>query len=78
MTAINIKPKTIELAPARTAEISTLTWRTSDDSFARKLNIIVNNATAFQVIGDDYDALGQWTDETIKGLILARYGLELA
>ena len=78
MTAINIKPKTIELAPARTAEISTLTWRTSDDSFARKLNIIVNNATAFQVIGDDYDALGQWTDETIKGLILAKFGLELA
>ena len=78
MTAINIKPKTIELAPARTAEISTLTWRTSDDSFARKLNIIVNNATAFQVTGDDYDALGQWTDETIKGLILARFGLELA
>jgi hypothetical protein len=77
MTAINIKPKTIELAPARTAEISTLTWRTSDDSFARKLNIIVNNATAFQVIGDDYDALGQWTDETIKGLILAKFGLEL-
>ena len=78
MTAINIKPKTIELAPARTAEISTLTWRTSDDSFARKLNIIVNNATAFQVIGDDYDALGEWTDDTIKGLILAKFGLELA
>jgi hypothetical protein len=78
MTAINIKPKTIELAPARTAEISTLTWRTSDDSFARKLNIIVNNLTAFQVTGADYDALGEWTDDTIKGLILAKFGLELA
>jgi len=77
MTAINIKPKTIELAPARTAEISTLTWRTSDDSFARKLNIIVNNLTAFQVTGADYDALGEWTDDTIKGLILAKFGLEL-
>lgn len=78
MTAINIKPKTIELAPARTAEISTLTWRTSDDSFARKLNIIINNLTAFQVTGADYDALGEWTDDTIKGLILAKFGLELA
>ena len=78
MTAINIKPKTIELAPARTAEISTLTWRTSDDSFARKLNIIVNNLTEFQVTGADYDALGEWTDDTIKGLILAKFGLELA
>jgi len=38
----------------------------------------VNNTTAFQVTGDDYDALGEWTDDTIKGLILARYGLELA
>ncbi len=78
MNAIAIKPKTIELVPARTAEITTITWRTSDDSFQRKLNIIVNNVTAFQVSGADYDALGEWTDDTIQGLILARYGLELA
>jgi hypothetical protein len=78
MNAIAIKPKTIEVVPARTAEIQSLTWRTSDDSFARKLTIIVNNVSVFQVSGADYDALGQWTDETIKGLILARFGLELA
>ena len=78
MDAIAIKPKTIELTPARTAEIATITWRTSDDVFQRKLSVIVNNVAAFQVSGADYDALGQWTDETIKGLILARYGLELA
>ena len=78
MNALAIKPKTIELAPARTAPITSIIWRTSDDSFQRKLNIIVNNATAFQITGVDYDALGQWTDDTIKGLILARYGLELA
>ena len=78
MNAIAIKPKTIELAPARTAQVSEITWRTSDDSFQRKLQVIVNNATAFTVTGADYDALGQWTDETIKGLILARFGLELA
>ena len=78
MNAIAIKPKTIELAPARTGKVSEITWRTSDDSFQRKLQVIVNNATAFTVTGADYDALGQWTDETIKGLILARYGLELA
>jgi len=78
MNAIAVIPKTIELTPARTAEVSSITWRTSDDSFARKLNIVVNNATAFQITGADYDALGQWSDDTIKGLILARYGLELA
>jgi hypothetical protein len=63
MNAIAVKPKTIELIPARTAEIASITWRTSDDSFARKLNIVVNNATAFQVAGADYDALGEWTDD---------------
>lgn len=78
MNAINIKPKTIEIMPARTANISTLTWRTSDDSFARKLTVIVNNLTAFQVIGADYDALGEWTDDIIQNLILAKFGLELA
>ena len=78
MNAIAIKPKTVELVPARTALLSEITWRTNDDSFQRKLQVVVNNATMFQITGTDYDALGQWTDETIKGLILARYGLELA
>lgn len=77
MNAIAIKPKTVEVVPARTANINSITWRTSDDSFARKLQVIVNNAMMFQITGAEYDALGQWTDETIKGLILARYGLEL-
>jgi uncharacterized protein YgfB (UPF0149 family) len=77
MDAIAIKPKSIELMPARTAMVSTISWRTNDDAFQRKLNIVVNDSTAFQVTGDDYDALGQWTDDTIKGLILAKFGLEL-
>jgi hypothetical protein len=78
MNAIAIKPKTVEVMPARTAQFSELTWRTSDDSFQRKLNIVVNNATTLQIAGADYDALGDWTDETIQALILARFGLELA
>ena len=77
MNAIAIKPKTIELMPARTAEINSIAWRTSDDSFQRRLHIVVNNATMFEVTGADYDALGQWTDETIRALILARFGLEV-
>lgn len=78
MDAIAIKPKSIELMPARTAMVSTITWRTNDDAFQRKLTIVVNNSTAFQVADDDYDALGQWTDDTIKGLVLAHFELELA
>jgi hypothetical protein len=78
MDAIAIKTKTLELMPARTAQVSQLTWRTSDDAFQRKLQVIVNNATSFQLSGAEYDALGQWTDDTIQKLILTRYALELA
>jgi hypothetical protein len=73
-----IKTKSIETAPARTAQISSISWRTADDPFGRRLTVVVNNLTSFQVTGADYDALGQWTDDTIKELILAKFGLELA
>jgi hypothetical protein len=78
MNAIAIKPKTVEVMPARTANFTNLTWRTNDDAFQRRLQIVVNNAVAFTVTGAEYDALGQWTDETIRDLILARFGLEVA
>jgi hypothetical protein len=78
MNAIAVTPKTIELVPARTAEVSSITWRATDDAFARRLTVVVNNATSFQISGADYDALGQWTDETIRDLIVARFGLQLA
>ncbi len=77
MNAIAIKPKTVEVMPARTAIFNSITWRTSDDAFARKLQVVVNNATSFQISGADYDALGQWTDDTIQGLILSKFSLEL-
>ena len=39
--------------------------------------MVVNNTALLEVNGTDYDALGQWTDDTIRDLILARLGLEL-
>ena len=78
MNAMNVVPKTIELAPARTALVSSVTWRTNDDPFNRKLVVVVNNLVTITVAGAEYDALGQWTDDTIKGLILARFALEPA
>ena len=78
MNAINVIKKTVVVAPARTAEVSSLTWRTIDDAFDRRLRIVVNNQVLIVVEGADYDALGQWTDETIKGIILARLELVLA
>lgn len=77
MNAIAIKPKTVELVPARTAQVSAITWRTSDDAFQRKLQVVVNGMASFMVEGAAYDALGQWTDETIRDLILARFGMEV-
>ena len=78
MNAIAIKPKTVEVMPARTANFTNLFWRTSDDAFQRKLTVVVNNVAVIQVAGADYDALGDWTDDTIKNLIFTRFGLELA
>jgi len=70
MNAINVVTKRVELVPARTAEVSTLTWRTLDDPFNRQLRIQANNAVSILIEGGEYDALGQWTDDTIKQTIL--------
>ena len=75
MNAINVVKKTVVVTPARTAEVSALTWRTIDDAFDRRLRIVVNNQILIVVEGADYDALGQWTDETIKQTILTRLSL---
>ena len=75
MNAINVVAKTVVVMPAKTAEVSSVTWRTLDDAFNRRLRIVVNGAVSFTVEGADYDALGQWTDDTIKALVLARLEL---
>ena len=77
MTPTPVKTKTIEITPARMAEINNISWRTADDPFGHRLTVVVNNLATFQITGADYDALGEWTDDTIKNLILARYGLEV-
>lgn len=75
MNAVNIIPKTVEVIPAKTTSFSTLVWRTTDDPFARKLQVIVNNQYLLTFSGAEYDALGQWTDSDMKAIILAKYAL---
>jgi ABC-type phosphate/phosphonate transport system substrate-binding protein len=75
MNAINVVPKTVVVVPARTTEVATVTWRTLDDAFNKRLRIQVNGSVAITVEGADYDALGQWTDETVKQIILTRLQL---
>ena len=75
MNAINVVPKTVVVVPARTTEVATVTWRTLDDAFNRRLRIQVNGAVSITVEGTDYDALGQWTDETVKQIIINRLQL---
>ena len=70
MNAINVVTKRVELVPARTADVSSLTWRTLDDPFNRQLRIQVNSTVSILIEGDDYDALGQWTDDTMKQTVL--------
>ena len=75
MNPINVVLKTVVVMPARTAEVNTVTWRTLDDPFRRRLQIMVNNAAPILIEGDDYDALGQWTDDTVKKLVITRLEL---
>jgi hypothetical protein len=78
MNQIAVVPKEIEIQPSLKATVSALSWRSTDDAFNRRLSVLAVGVGTFTVSGDDYDALGQWTDDTIRDLILARYGLELA
>ena len=75
MNAINVIPKTVEVMPARTAQMTSVKWQTLDDAFNRRLRISVNGSVSISVEGAEYDALGQWTDDTIKGIILTRLQL---
>jgi hypothetical protein len=75
MNAVTVNPKQVEAVPARMVQVNAVSWRTTDDAFARRLQIIVNGTIPIVVQGDDYDALGQWTDETVKQLVLTRLGL---
>lgn len=75
MNAINVVPKTVIVVPARTTEVASVTWRTLDDAFNRRLRIQVNGSVAITVEGADYDALGQWTDDTVKQIIIERLQL---
>ena len=51
MNAINVVPKTVVVVPARTTEVATVTWRTLDDAFNRRLRIQVNGSMAITVEG---------------------------
>lgn len=74
MNAITVQPKTIEVQPARTANYNFVTWRTADDPFNRKLQIIVNNQAVIVVSGADYDALGQWSDADVRRIVFEKFG----
>ena len=50
MNAISVVPKKVVVVPARTAEVATLTWRTVDDAFNRRLRIMVNGSVSLEVV----------------------------
>jgi hypothetical protein len=75
MNIVNVIPKAVEIVSARTETFSTIKWTTLDDAFNSKLLIIVNGQIRITVTGQDYISLGDWTDATIKQLVLTRLGL---
>jgi hypothetical protein len=75
MNAITVTPKVIETVPARTENVSQLVWATQDDPFNSVLRIVVNGRWVILIKDQEYANLGQWTDDTIKSLVLSKYGL---
>jgi hypothetical protein len=79
---MNIEPKTI--TDSRTIS-STFTLNslsdfhiTSDDPFRKILRVSLSEANPPQQIvisGDDYDNLGQWTDQSLNNYLITKYGL---
>ena len=81
MTPFTVQPKEITLSPERvinvpsqTVTVDTVKWTTVDDSFVKRLTIRVNTQLIITIVDAEYDALGQWSDEDIKALIVAHYG----
>jgi hypothetical protein len=51
---------------------------TSDDPFRKILRVSLSEANPPQqvsVTGNDYDTLGQWTDQSLNDYLINKYGL---
>lgn len=79
---MNIEPKTVTTSRTvnTTFTISSLnsTHITWDDPFRKILKVQLIEATPAQNIlieGDEYDSLGQWTDETLQQFLITKFNL---
>lgn len=79
---MNIEPKTVTTSRTidATFTISSLnsTHVTWDDPFKKALRIQLIEAVPPQNIlveGDEYDSLGQWTDETLQQFLMTKFNL---
>lgn len=71
---ITVYPERVINVPAHIVTVDTVKWTTVDDSFSKRLIIRTNGQLAITITDAEYDALGQWSDEDIKALIIAHYG----
>lgn len=79
---MNIEPKTITDSKTinTTFVLNTLSdaHMTNDDPFRKILRVSLTEASPPQQIsitGNDYDSLGQWTDESLNQYLINKYGL---
>ena len=79
---MNIQPKTITSTKTVTSSFSFTTLNdahiTNDDPIRKTLRVTLSEALPPQVVsvtGSDYDALGQWTDDSLNAYIIDKYGL---
>ena len=79
---MNIEPKTITDTKTinMTFTLNTLSdfHVTSDDPFRKILRVSLSEANPPQqvsITGNDYDSLGQWTDQSLNDYLVTKYGL---
>jgi hypothetical protein len=82
---MNIESKTVTTSRTTdtTFTISSLngshmTWDDPARRFLRIQLIEVSPPQNIMIEGDEYDSLGQWTDESLCAFLVAKYGLVVA
>lgn len=78
-TKVKIVPINVQSEPAKTVRLESIMWTTNDDPEKRQLSIYINRGAVKLIVkGDEYDALGQWTDPQLRDYIFTKLGLTAA
>jgi hypothetical protein len=72
---MKIEKKSIAVIPVKTAILSDITiTNVQYNVVAKNCTVTYNNIYRYSFVGADYDALGQWTDDSLLAALLDKLG----